>query len=737
MVRAPPLTVPTASLVGQAAAARRTICIIGDGIPPGLTDVRLWREGELGRVFTAVDDQGRPCTLRTIDGFAPPVPPLPFVEEVRASGDGWVVYAGVPEETLADRLQRDGPMAVEDADRMGQEMRLALEALHRAGIVHGGVCPSTIVWTGDRWQLTAVGLAPLLCDYTTVSAVTAYALLDGGEPSPEGDEFSLGLVLHEAVHGIPAVPWYDGEPAAALLRRREEYSAGPPPRPKPPSPTPVADEDVQFTVYRPGRVQPARWYTMVAFAHKTDEIDDPVAGRIDPVEQVRQQAAALLGPQLASFMTTSADSDMALPRGSDLVFVPHVEGIEFNPRQRSFVWEEPVHCETFRLRAADHLAGTRARGGLSVFLGAVIIAEVSLSIAVDAAAAEDGQEPAEAERARRYDRVFVSYSHDDHAVVERVGAGIRTLGHEVVLDRTHLRSGQDWSAELERLIHGANVFQLFWSRNSMQSEYVRREWTYALSLARPGFVRPVYWEDPFPEAPGLPPDDLRRIHFVRFVEPEPERRPGGARRQVDQVEGRPSAPRAESARVEAPRVERPPPPPPPAPGPPPQASPPTPGPGHSHRRRPRAAVIGIGTAFAAVLATLVVGAGSLGDGERDDPVTTLPTVVTEPDTRIRVGALTTEPTEVCRLQGTANVRVTITGAGAVSSVRLTSVPPTARTAIHMEPEPASAASATRTYAAPIGPFPRAGRVMLTVEVLRDDTVVARRTGTLTVVDCVR
>lgn len=69
------------------------------------------------------------------------------------------------------------------------------------------------------------------------------------------------------------------------------------------------------------------------------------------------------------------------------------------------------------------------------------------------------------------------------------------------------------------MIDEADVFQLFWSSNSMRSAFVRQEWEHALALRRPSFVRPVYWEEPLPEDPeeGLPPDELRRLHFQRIV----------------------------------------------------------------------------------------------------------------------------------------------------------------------------------------------------------------------------
>ena len=60
-----------------------------------------------------------------------------------------------------------------------------------------------------------------------------------------------------------------------------------------------------------------------------------------------------------------------------------------------------------------------------------------------------------------------------------------------------------------------DVFQLYWSSNSMTSDLVSNEWHFALALNRPGFIRPVYWERPRPVLPerNLPPPELNRLHF--------------------------------------------------------------------------------------------------------------------------------------------------------------------------------------------------------------------------------
>jgi hypothetical protein len=71
---------------------------------------------------------------------------------------------------------------------------------------------------------------------------------------------------------------------------------------------------------------------------------------------------------------------------------------------------------------------------------------------------------------------------------------------------------------LLQMIEEADVFQLFWSRHAMESPYVRGEYEHALSLHRPNFVRPTYWEEPLPSDPArnLPPESLLRLHFQRI-----------------------------------------------------------------------------------------------------------------------------------------------------------------------------------------------------------------------------
>ena len=196
--------------------------------------------------------------------------------------------------------------------------------------------------------------------------------------------------------------------------------------------------------------------------------------------------------------------------------MPEATGIEFNPSECSFRWMKDLHREEFDLRASPTLDGTVARGRLSVYFGVILLAEVDFAFKVDSSQPiEASSELHEQTTVRPYDKVFPSYSHQDTQIVEQVEALVESLGIRYLRDVRTLKSGENWDERLLELIGEADVFQLFWSSNSMRSPNVQREWEYALTLGRANFIRPTYWEDPLPESPdhSLPPQTLRALTF--------------------------------------------------------------------------------------------------------------------------------------------------------------------------------------------------------------------------------
>jgi hypothetical protein len=285
----------------------------------------------------------------------------------------------------------------------------------------------------------------------------------------------------------------------------------------PESPKP-ADEDVEFTIYRPQSVPPEAWKTLLAFAHRSSRSRDASRDELDPLKEVQQQAEAILGKQIGQYRNVSQDSAHAIPREGSITFLPEIEGVEFQPRSQSFTWQGRVHPAVFLLSAGKQSLGKTLRGQICVFLGNIIVAQVQLSVRVENAAAVE--EPAYvSQEAPWYRRIFASYSHKDLAIVEEFERHAIAFGDDYLRDFTKLRAGAKWNEGLRRMIHDADVFQLFWSSNSMNSDYVHEEYRYALSLARESFVRPVYWEQPLPASKerNLPPPELREIHFHRIA----------------------------------------------------------------------------------------------------------------------------------------------------------------------------------------------------------------------------
>ena len=305
-------------------------------------------------------------------------------------------------------------------------------------------------------------------------------------------------------------------------------------------PTPPAthdhhlDTDVQFTLYRPRVIQPERWFSLVAFVHRSSPFIDEDGVEVDPIAEVTRQASGILGARMGLYGAVAQDSAAALPRGNEIVFEPWIEVGQINPPRTAVRWEEPIHRVEFRLQVPGNTDGRRLRGGMRVYLGVLLIAELGFICHVMATALTSTTDAVERVRAVPYRRIFASYSHHDAEIVKRVRAAAAAVGDRYLIDVDELRAGEVWEKRIADLITDSDIFQLFWSSNSMRSPYVRNEWEHALSLNRPEFVRPVYWEQPRPQdlEAGLPPASLGRLHFRRLesdVIPRSRRVPPTAR----------------------------------------------------------------------------------------------------------------------------------------------------------------------------------------------------------------
>ncbi len=304
-----------------------------------------------------------------------------------------------------------------------------------------------------------------------------------------------------------------GKAMPAPITEERTSATGEPPNPKP------LDENVQFTVYRPRAVEPEVWYSLFVYAHLAERRPDALESVPHPKEQVEKKAREALGKMFQAYSDNVTDSLQAIPLEGVLSFVAVFDGLEFVPDHHTLLWQGPVHELEFKMRAPRELEGQTARGHLRVYLGIILVAEISIAIRVNTdEAREFGEAPAAVENpVARYRKIFASYSHRDEAVVKQFEQLVEAFGDEYLRDVRDIRAGEKWEERLEELIREADIFQLFWSKNSMSSKFVQDEWEYALSLGKPNFIRPTFWEMPMPEdkSLGLPPAALLKLQFKR------------------------------------------------------------------------------------------------------------------------------------------------------------------------------------------------------------------------------
>ena len=164
-------------------------------------------------------------------------PNLVNVRDLVAEGTTLAIVMDLVDgEDLEHRIRRRGALEWKDAFGLMRGVAAALTAVHAADVVHGDVKPANILV--DRRgpqptvQLTDFGIATICRGGRPGAGVMgtleymAPEVASGGEVTPAADLYACGIVLYEAVTGLPP---YQGGDAVGILRRHVEEPVTRPP----------------------------------------------------------------------------------------------------------------------------------------------------------------------------------------------------------------------------------------------------------------------------------------------------------------------------------------------------------------------------------------------------------------------------------------------------------------------------------------------------------------------------
>ncbi|MDT0566006.1 bifunctional serine/threonine-protein kinase/ABC transporter substrate-binding protein [Streptomyces sp. DSM 3412] len=151
---------------------------------------------------------------------------VPLLDADADAEDPWLATPFVPGPSLSEALEGHGPWSPASVCVLGLRLAEALDAVHRAGLVHRDVKPGNVLLAPDGPRLIDFGIArtPEGTALTSTGVIVGspgflspeQARARGAGIGPPSDVFSLGCVLAHAATGVR--PFGTGAAAGVLLR---------------------------------------------------------------------------------------------------------------------------------------------------------------------------------------------------------------------------------------------------------------------------------------------------------------------------------------------------------------------------------------------------------------------------------------------------------------------------------------------------------------------------------------
>ena len=201
-----------------------------------------------------------------------------------------------------------------------------------------------------------------------------------------------------------------------------------------------------------------------------------------------------------------------LPGKTELTIYLQLDEFEIKDPFQPIYWNGEITNIGFIVSAPINLGQGFYIGKVHILSNGLLISKMVFELSVKPAT--DITEEKSLKEAKSYltqvNSAFASYSSEDREQVLMRVQGMSHAGLDVFMDVLSLRSGQKWQSEIFDRIRKSDLFFLFWSKNASNSDWVKREWQFALEMKGIDFIHPIPLISPS-EMP--PPEELASLHF--------------------------------------------------------------------------------------------------------------------------------------------------------------------------------------------------------------------------------
>jgi hypothetical protein len=291
-------------------------------------------------------------------------------------------------------------------------------------------------------------------------------------------------------------------------------------------PAPSSDVDaVDCTVFAPPTVAAADSILVQLFVHMPQHADQVIQLACEFDESARRLGFSSL--------------EVEIPRGSRLQVELALPGLEIDESVQYIVWRGRAASVQFAVTVPPAQAPGNLIGKVTVYLQGAPIGHIRFKIQITSrrprmvtfmppagesatgprpfigGTGEKSEPQPLGDEACRYKQAFISYTRKDLSEVMKRVQMLERLHVSFFQDLLDLEPGERWERKLYQHIDECDVFMLFWSTASKESEWVTKEVQYALARkggddSRPPEIVPILIEGP---PVPLPSPELAHLHF--------------------------------------------------------------------------------------------------------------------------------------------------------------------------------------------------------------------------------